>query len=86
MDLLGTPVRVTSVDPGLVETEFSLVSTAGETLSAPGPLPGARAPSWVMISREVVLLVLRRPHVNVLNLVILPTSQASATLVHRSPD
>ena len=86
MDLLGTPVRVTSVDPGLVETEFSLVRYRGDVERAKAPYRGLKPLSAEDVAEAVVWCASRPPHVNVLNLVLLPTAQASATLVHRTQD
>ncbi len=86
MDLLGTPIRVTSVDPGLVETEFSLVRYRGNAERARAPYQGLKPLSGEDVAEAVVWCAARPPHVNVLNLVILPTAQASATLVHRDRD
>lgn len=83
MDLLGTPIRVTSVEPGLVETEFSLVrfhgdeSRAGRVYSGIDPLtPGDIA--------EIVLFCVTRPaHVGIADVSVMPTAQASAYHVAR---
>lgn len=86
MDLLGTPIRVTSIDPGLVETEFSLVRYRGDAERASAPYRGLKPLSGEDVAEAVVWCAARPPHVNVLNLVLLPTAQASASLVHRARD
>ncbi len=84
MELVGTPVRVTTVDPGLVETEFSLVrfrgdeERAGEIYRRITPLTGAD------IAEAVLFAASRPPHVNISELVILPTNQASPFHIHRA--
>jgi NADP-dependent 3-hydroxy acid dehydrogenase YdfG len=83
MDVLGTPIRVTSVDPGLVETEFSLVRYRGDRERASLPYRGLKPLCGEDIAEAVVWCAGRPPHVNVLSMVILPTAQASATMVHR---
>jgi serine 3-dehydrogenase len=83
MDLLGTAVRVSSVDPGLVETEFSRVRFRGDMERAAKTYEGLKplAPEDVA---EVVLFCATRPaHVNIGEIVFTPVDQASTTLVHR---
>lgn len=86
MDLQGTPIRVTSVDPGLVESEFSLVRYRGDVERAKAPYRGLKPLSPEDIAEAVLWCAGRPAHVNVLNLVILPTAQASATMVHRAKE
>lgn len=86
MDLLGTPIRVTSIDPGLVETEFSLVRFRGDAERARLPYRGLKPLGAEDIAEAVLWCASRPAHVNVLNMVILPTDQASATMVHRAPE
>jgi len=82
-DLLGTPIRVSSVDPGLVETEFSEVRFHGDHLRAAEVYQGL-TPLSPMDIAEIVLFCITRPaHVNVSELLVVPTDQSSATLVHR---
>ena len=83
MDLLGTGIRVSTVDPGLVETEFSVVRFDGDVDRANSVYEGMTplAPDDVA---EVVAWIADRPaHVQVADVVLLPTDQASATLVAR---
>jgi NADP-dependent 3-hydroxy acid dehydrogenase YdfG len=86
MDLVGTPIRVTSIDPGLVETEFSLVRYRGDAERAALPYRGLKPLCGDDIAEAAVWCAARPAHVNVLSLVILPTAQASTTLVHRAKD
>ncbi len=84
MDLLGTPIRVSSVDPGLVETEFSEVrfrgdkERAGKTYANMLPLHGDD------VADAVLFCATRPAHVNILEVVVLPTAQASVRDVHRA--
>jgi len=83
LDLAGTKVRVSSVDPGLVETEFSQVRFHGDEDRAEGVYQGYTplAPHDVA---DAVLYVANAPeHVDVFNLVILPTDQRHSMLVHK---
>jgi NADP-dependent 3-hydroxy acid dehydrogenase YdfG len=85
MDLLGTPIRVSTVDPGLVETEFSQVRFHGDTARAAKVYAGL-TPLTAADVAEVILFCATRPaHVNVAEVLLLPTAQASATLVDRRP-
>jgi NADP-dependent 3-hydroxy acid dehydrogenase YdfG len=83
MDLLGTPIRVTSIDPGLVETEFSLVRFSGDREKARGPYTGIQPLRGEDIAEAIVWAASRPPHVNVANMIIFPTAQAASTQVHR---
>jgi 3-hydroxy acid dehydrogenase / malonic semialdehyde reductase len=83
-DLLGTPVRVSSVDPGLVETEFSQVRFHGDTDRAEA-VYADMVPLTAQDVAEVILFCATRPaHVNVSEVLVLPTDQSGATLVHRA--
>jgi 3-hydroxy acid dehydrogenase / malonic semialdehyde reductase len=83
MDLLGTPVRVSSVDPGMVETEFSQVRFHGDSDRAQKVYQGT-TPLTPEDIAEIVLFCATRPaHVNLSEVFVLPTAQGSATLVHR---
>ncbi len=83
IDLLGTNVRVTSVDPGMVETEFSEVRFNGDKERAKNVYKGLKPLSADDIA-DAVLYALKCPaHVNISEMIILPTAQASATLAHR---
>ncbi|KST61957.1 SDR family oxidoreductase [Mastigocoleus testarum] len=82
-DLLGSPVRVTSVDPGLVETEFSEVRFHGDRDRAKKVYQGM-TPLTPDDVADVVFFCATRPiHVNINDVILMPTEQASATLVHR---
>lgn len=82
-DLLGTPVRVTEIEPGLVETEFSLVRFHGDGDRANRVYQGL-TPLTPDDVADVVLFCATRPaHVNLSEVLLVPTDQASATLVHR---
>ena len=84
LDLLGTGVRVATVDPGMVaETEFSLVRFHGDALRAAAVYRGLRPLTPGDVAETIVYVATRPPHVNVAETVLLPTDQASATNVHR---
>lgn len=82
-DLLGTPIRVSCIDPGLVETEFSQVRFHGDTERAEKVYQGLE-PLTGMDVAEVILFCATRPaHVNLNQIILMPTAQASTTRVHR---
>lgn len=82
LDLLGTNVRVSSVDPGMVETEFSLVRFHGDEEKADvyNGFPPLRAED---VADCVVFCASRPPHVAVMDLVVMPQDQASVYGSHQ---
>jgi serine 3-dehydrogenase len=83
LDLLGTGLRISNVDPGLVQTEFSLVRFRGDSERARKVYQGYTPLSPDDIADAVVYCATRPPHVDVSEIVVMPTDQASTTLVHR---
>lgn len=83
MDLLGTGVRVSTVDPGMVETEFSTVRFGGDRERADRVYAGMTPLTPDDVAEAVVWCATRPPHVNVDQIILKPTDQASATRVHR---
>src|SRR5512138_1855378 len=84
LDLNGTPIRVSEVAPGMVETEFSLVRFHGDADRAAKVYKGFTPLSPDDIAEAIVWCATRPAHVNVSEIVIMPTAQASTTLVHRT--
>jgi len=83
LDLLGTNVKVTSIDPGLAETEFSQVRFHGDTERARTVYQGYQ-PLRPEDIAEIITFVVNTPdHVNISDLVVLPTAQRSAHMVHK---
>ena len=82
-DLLGTPVRVTEIEPGLVETEFSNVRFHGDAEKAKNVYQGLTPLTADDVADVVYFCATRSPHVNISEVLLVPTDQASATLVHR---
>lgn len=83
LDLNGTPIRVSEVAPGMVETEFSLVRFHGDTERAAKVYQGFIPLRADDIADAVVWCATRPLHVNVGEMIVMPTAQASTTLVHR---
>ncbi|MBH8551115.1 SDR family oxidoreductase [Nostocaceae cyanobacterium CENA357] len=82
-DLLGTPIRVTSVDPGMVETEFSDVRFHGDSERADKVYQGVTPLTPDDVADVIFFCVTRSPHVNINEVILMPVDQASATLVNR---
>jgi serine 3-dehydrogenase len=83
LDLNGTSVRVSSIDPGLVETEFSIVRFHGDKARADKTYEGITPLTADDIADAVMYCATRPPHVNIQQVVLTPTDQASTTIVHR---
>jgi len=83
IDLLGTGVRVSTVDPGLVETEFSLVRFRGDGERARTVYEGLEPLRGEDVAEAVLFCVTRPPHANVREMILMPAAQAAAVHVHR---
>ncbi len=82
-DLLGTSVRVSCVDPGLVETEFSQVRFRGDTERAKKVYQGLTPLTPADVADVVFFCVTRPPHVNISEVLLMPTAQAGSMLFNR---
>ncbi|MCG8461563.1 MAG: SDR family NAD(P)-dependent oxidoreductase, partial [Holophagales bacterium] len=85
LELLGKPIRVTEVAPGLVDTEFSTVRFDGDTERARDVYRGMEPLSGDDIADCIAWAASRPPHVNIDEIVVRPRAQATATAVHRAP-
>jgi len=83
LDLAGTPLRVSSVDPGFVETEFSVVRFHGDAERAGQVYDGFRPLSAGDVADAVAYVIGLPPHVTVLDLVLVPTAQRNVYVVDR---
>ncbi|GMQ81725.1 MAG: SDR family NAD(P)-dependent oxidoreductase [Rhodothermia bacterium] len=83
MDLHGTPIRVSSVDPGLVETEFSLVRFEGDAERAENIYAGVVPLTAVDVADAVMYCATRPPHVNINEISLMCVDQSAATMVRR---
>ncbi len=83
IDLNAHGIRVGAINPGMVETEFSDVRFKGDTDKANKVYDGLQ-PLVAEDIADIILFVVTRPyHVNIADLVVLPTAQASCSVVHR---
>jgi 3-hydroxy acid dehydrogenase / malonic semialdehyde reductase len=83
IDLLGTKVRVTTIDPGMVETSFSEVRFKGDKERAKKVYDGMTPLTGFDIADAVAWAASRPQRVNILEMVVVPTDQSGATFVHR---
>jgi 3-hydroxy acid dehydrogenase / malonic semialdehyde reductase len=83
-DLLGRPIRITTVDPGLVETEFSLVRFRGDREKAKAVYEGVDPLTPEDVAECVVFALTRPQHVNVDEIVVKALAQSSGARVVRS--
>jgi NADP-dependent 3-hydroxy acid dehydrogenase YdfG len=83
LELLGKPIRVTEVAPGLVETEFSLVRFGGDEERASEVYEGTTPLAAEDVADAIAYVVTRPPHVDIDYLSIMPRDQATARDVHR---
>jgi NADP-dependent 3-hydroxy acid dehydrogenase YdfG len=83
-DLLGTPIRVTNIEPGLAETEFSVVRFDGDTRRAAEVYKGTRPLSANDIAEIIYWVTSLPPHININSLEVMPVCQAWAPFaIHR---
>lgn len=85
IDLVEHGIKVTSVNPGAVETEFSMVRFKGDSEKAEKVYDGFTPLRAEDVAEAILFAVTRPPHVNVDDLTILATAQASATKIARKP-
>jgi NADP-dependent 3-hydroxy acid dehydrogenase YdfG len=84
-DLLGRPIRITTVDAGLVETEFSIVRFKGDTAAADAVYRGIDPLTAEDIAGCVMWALTRPWHMNVDEIVVKARNQASGGRIHREP-
>ena len=83
LELNGTGLRVSSIDPGLAKTEFSLVRFKGDTAAANKPYEGTNPLTEEDIADILVWVASRPPHVNIDEMLIKPVDQAAMHKVYR---
>jgi NADP-dependent 3-hydroxy acid dehydrogenase YdfG len=82
-DVLGTPIRVTTVDPGMVETDFSLVRFHGDEQRAAKVYKGVQPLTPEDVADAIVWATGRPAHVNIARVLLTPVQQANSLLFHR---
>ena len=85
LELNGEPIRVTEIDPGLVETEFSVVRFHGDRKAAKAVYEGLKPLSADDIAECVIFAVTRPPHMDIDEIVVRPVAQATTWMVARKP-
>lgn len=84
LDLNDYNIRVSAIHPGLVETAFSEVRFKGDTARAKKVYTGYKALQAEDIADIINFVVTRPYHINIEDLVVYPTAQASATMIHKN--
>ncbi|KZO91716.1 NAD-P-binding protein [Calocera viscosa TUFC12733] len=82
-EVVDTNVRVSEIQPGLVETEFSIVRFRGDKGAADKVYEGLEPLTGKDVAEEIVWVASRPAHVNVAELFVMPVNQASPNIVHR---
>ena len=83
IDMLRHGIKVSTVSPGMVETEFSLVRFKGDSERAKHPYKGMKPLTGRDVAEAILFILNRPPHVSIHDLLIMPTAQAAALTVHR---
>ncbi len=83
IDLLKHGIKVTSISPGMVETEFSIVRFSGDKEKADNVYKGVVPLSAKDIAETIEFVISRPAHVNINDILIMPTQQANAYYTHR---
>src|ERR1039458_730168 len=84
-DVLGTPIRVTTMDPGMVETDFSLVRFHGDAERAAKVYKGVTPLTPEDVADAILWAVSRPAHVNIARVSLTSVDQANSLLFHRKP-
>ncbi|KAI8895793.1 hypothetical protein BC833DRAFT_600003 [Globomyces pollinis-pini] len=82
-ELINTPINVISIEPGLVETEFSVIRYGGDKERADAVYKGMDPLTGQDIAETVLFATSRKPHVQIASMIVFPTNQAAATSVFR---
>jgi NADP-dependent 3-hydroxy acid dehydrogenase YdfG len=85
LELMGRPIRITEIDPGMVETEFSIVRFAGDKERAKQVYAGVEPLTGDDIAQCVVWAATLPSNINIDQMVVRPRAQATARDVYRSP-
>jgi len=83
MDLIDMNIKVSTIDPGLVETNFSVIRFEGDVEKAKNVYKGMEPLTADDIAETVIFCATRPKNVNIAEILILAGTQASSTIVHR---
>ena len=83
MELVASPIKVSTISPGLVETEFSQIRFKGDKDRAKSVYKGLTPLTAEDVAETIAFTVSRREHVQIADILIFPNNQAAATVVHR---
>lgn len=83
MEMLEHNIKVSSIDPGMVETEFSEVRFYGDKEKAKNVYKGLKPLSGEDIAESIIFCATRPKHVNINEIIIMPSAQATAMMAHR---
>jgi NADP-dependent 3-hydroxy acid dehydrogenase YdfG len=83
MDLVDTPVKISTIDPGLVNTEFNLVRYHGDKKRADNTYTGMQPLTPENVAEAIEFIATRDDNINVAEMIIMPKAQASSMVVHR---
>lgn len=83
MDLFNTKVRVSEVDPGMVETNFSAVRFKGDTQRVAAVYEGVEALTPDDVADAVLCCATRPPHINISEMIVMPTTQVSVSMTSK---
>lgn len=80
MDAFGTKIRITEIDPGMVETHFSAVRFKGDNERAAAVYEDVEALAADDVADAVLYCATRPPHVNISEMIVMPTAQVSVSM------
>lgn len=83
-ELVATPIRVSLVSPGFTESEFWLVASSGNQEAAAAVAAGFKSLEAIDIADNIAYIASRPPHVQVVDIITMPSSQASIDNIHRT--
>ncbi|MDR1369412.1 MAG: SDR family NAD(P)-dependent oxidoreductase [Dysgonamonadaceae bacterium] len=85
IDLVDTPLRVTNIKPGLVETNFSVTRFRGDKSKADAVYSGILPLTGKDIAETVYFTATAPEHIQIAEVLVMPTHQATATITYRNP-
>lgn len=83
IDLIDTPVKISTVDPGLVHTNFSVIRFRGDEERAKVPYQGIEPLTAEDVAETIFYVATRNENVNIAEVVMFPKQQAGAAFIHR---